>query len=239
MADIINVVKHGGYSMMSNFHLTDKRLSWNAKGLLSALLSLSGEYTIDELAELTFDKNADTGEGIAELERYGYLTWKQVNYKNGFTTNEPEIKYTVYERPISEKSLQSPVLELPNEEDVPSKALPSEWNEEEQIRLRDRLKLQKVAEKCSENFVEVVFRELCRRDEDFRKIMTAEAFEYVCLTVWERQRGDSVRTLSGLLNVYFDKIAAGIRSASGGSELADSQNNSVENSLANEYYKNR
>ncbi len=229
MADIINVVKHGGYSMMSNFHLTDKRLSWNAKGLLSALLSLSGEYTIEELAELTFDKNADTGEGIAELERCGYLTWVQVNYKNGFTTNEPEIKYTVYERPISsEKSLQSPVLELPNEEDVPSKALPSEWNEEEQIRLRDRLKLKKVAEKCSENFVEVVFRELCRRDEDFRKIMTAEAFEYVCLTVWERQRGDSIHTLSGLLNVYFDKIAAGIRSASGGNELSDDQNNCIE-----------
>lgn len=229
MADMINVVKHGGYSMMSNFHLTDKRLSWNAKGLLSALLSLSGEYTIDELAELTFDKNADTGEGIAELERCGYLTWKQMNYENSFTMNEPEIKYTVYERPISEKSLQYPVSELPNKEDVPGKKLPSEWNEEEeQIRLRDRLKLKKVAEKCSENFVEMVFRELCRRDEDFRKIMTAEAFEYVCLTVWERQRGDSIRTLSDLLNVYFDKIAAGIRSASGGSELADSQNNCVE-----------
>jgi len=44
--------------------------------------------------------------------------------------------------------------------------------------------------------------------------------------VWERQRSNSIHTLSGLINVYFDKIAAGIRSASGGSELANFQKNS-------------
>jgi len=52
--------------------------------------------------------------------------------------------------------------------------------------------------------------------------------------VWERQRSNSIHTLSGLINVYFDKIAAGIRSASGGSELADPQNNCVERIMRNE-----
>lgn len=210
MSDIVRTVKNGGYCMMSNFHLTDRRLSWKAKGLLSTLLALSGEYTMGEVVHLACDGNI-TGEGFAELERYGYL--------RQFSPNGSEMEYTIYEKPFTKESSQNPTLELPSAEDMPGRVLSSEENkEEEQTSLRKRLELERVAEKYPENFVETVFRELCRRDAEFRQIMTARAFEAVCLSLWERQHSGPIRTLSGLINMYLDNIVLGIRTASGGNE---------------------
>lgn len=212
MADIVRTVKNGGYCMMSNFHLTDRRLSWKAKGLLSTLLALSGEYTMGEVVHLACDEKI-TGEGLAELERYGYLRQLSLNGSE---------EYTVYEKPFTKESSQDPALELPSAEDMPGRVLsPEENKEEEQISLRKRLELERAAEKCSENFVEAVFRELCRRDAEFRQIMTARAFEAVCLSIWERQHSGPIHTLSGLINMYLDNIVLGIRTASGGNEPMD------------------
>ena len=55
MGDVIRVVKSGDYSLISNYHLKDQRLSWGAKGLLSAMLAFSGEYTMDDLKGLSPD----------------------------------------------------------------------------------------------------------------------------------------------------------------------------------------
>lgn len=218
MADIINVVKHGGYSLMSTFHLTDNRLSWTAKGLMSAFLSFAGECSIENLAEATHNGKIDTAKGVEELERHGYLTWEQVGYDGD---GLPVIKYVIHEWPIRKicrRTAENTEAVIPNVEDVPNRTLSADCNEEEVIGLRERLHIQKAVEKCSKNFVEMVFRELCRRDAEFKKRMTAEAFEYVCSAIWERQKSNPTNPLFGLINVYFDNIAKGIQCASGGNE---------------------
>lgn len=221
MADTIRTVKSSGYRMMSTVHLMDKRLSWTAKGVMSALLALSGEYSIDELTELT-NQGFMIGKGMKELEQYGYLVWKQTGLdEKGF----PVMEYIVYEKPITKEPHPYPdsQLEIPYAEDVPKKPLSSECKEEIE-RLRERLNLRMVAEKCSENFVELVFRELCRRDAEFCQMMTAEAFELVCLTASERQRHEPIcgrQSFIELINKYLDNVVLGIRSAGGGNELTD------------------
>lgn len=88
--------------------------------------------------------------------------------------------------------------------------------EEEEQRLRERLKLRFIADRCSPKLVEAVFRELCKREDDFRKLMTDRAMEQVCLAIQEKQRSEPIRMLSNLINVYLDNIMLGIRAASGG-----------------------
>lgn len=211
MANIIRTVKYGGYNLMSDFHLKDRRLSWKAKGFLSVLLCLSGEYMVDELFRLASDR---PNEIIAELEKYGYL--KILSCGN-------EAEYVVYEKPFTEEPSQMLVSELPYAEDVPGKPASSKCSEEEIERLRERLKLKAIAEKYSDNFVEMVFREVCRRDAEFRQMMTAEAFKRVCIIAWESHSRDPFYKKFGdeniaLINRYLDNIVVGIRSASGGNE---------------------
>lgn len=230
MSDIIRAVKHGGYSMMSNFHLTDRRLSWKAKGLLSTLLALSGEYTMDELVRLASDKSL-TGEGIEELERNGYL--------RRLFKNKVEMEYVIYEKPFTKESLIHPISELPSAEDMPGRGMYPKGNEDEEVAsIRKRLKVERLVKKCSGDFVEAVFIELCRRDAEFRKMMTAKAFESVCLEVWERQRKEQNRTITDLINMCFDNITNGFRIASGGNELAG-QKERVDISAPCEYDKGK
>lgn len=211
MANIIRTVRHGGYSLMSDFHLKDRRLSWKAKGFLSVLLCLSGEYRIDELFRIASDR---PNEIIAELEKYGYL--KILSCGN-------ETEYVVYEKPFAKESSQMPVSELPYAEDVPGEPTSAKCSEEEIERLKERLNLKAIAEKYSDNFVEMVFREVCRRDSEFRQMMTAEAFKRVCFIVWESHSRNSFYKEFGdeniaLINRYLDNIVVGIRSAGGGNE---------------------
>lgn len=223
MADTVRTVKSSSYRMMSTVHLMDKRLSWTAKGIMSALLTLSGEYNKDELIELTHN-GFNIGKGLEELEQYGYLVRKQAGYdEKGF----PVMEYIVYERPLAKEAHPYPgsQSEIPYAEDVAKKPLSSEYSKEEEIeRLRERLDLKAVAQKCSESFVDTVFRELCRRDAEFCQMMTAEAFELVCLTASERQRHEPIcgrQSLIELINKYLDNVVLGIRSAGGGNELTD------------------
>lgn len=211
MANIIRTVKYGGYSLMSDFHLKDGRLTWKAKGLLSVLLCLSGEYRIDELLQLASDGHITDRSGIAELEKYGYLKILPCG---------SEEEYVVHEKPLTKETTQMPLLEIPYAEDVPRKPISIKCSEEEAERLRQRLNLKVVAEKCSDRFVEMVFREVCRRDAEFRQIITAEAFKLLCFVTWECHRGDKLYTEYGdgdivLINRCLDDIVLGIRSAGG------------------------
>lgn len=86
-------------------------------------------------------------------------------------------------------------------------------DEEEEQRFRDRMKINDIASRCSVNLTEAVFCELCRREQDFRQLMTAKAFEQVCLAVKEKQQREPIRVLPNLINTYLDNIMLGIRVA--------------------------
>lgn len=215
MGDQIRIVKSGDYSLISNYHLKDMRLSWYAKGLLSAILALSGEYTIDELKGLSSSNGRYGTDGFAELKQHGYLTWKQC----GVDAQGPLIEYTIYEKPIRRDSSFDPVTEIMNPEDMPGSL--KNICEEEKQKLRERFEVDEMKEKHNKDIVESAFQELCRRDEDFRKRMTQKAFEKVCIIVMDQQEefwkrnlkwsmaGTFLWTLA--INEAFDNIEKGFR----------------------------
>lgn len=88
------------YTVMSNHHLRDKRLSLKAKGLLSQMLSLPDDwdYTLSGLAYINRESKDAIRSAVNELERAGYVQRHQTTNASGkFSVNE----YIIYERPIS------------------------------------------------------------------------------------------------------------------------------------------
>lgn len=95
------VNKTRDYTILSNYHLRDKKLSLKAKGLLSLLLSLPDDwdYSVAGLTTLTLDCKHSISSGLKELETYGYLVRTQKFKANGLFDG---YIYDVYEQPFTE-----------------------------------------------------------------------------------------------------------------------------------------
>lgn len=76
---VFRVERTGDYTVMSNFHLKDKRLSLKAKGLLSQMLSLPDDwdYTLSGLCFINRESKDAIRSAINELERAGYIRRRQ------------------------------------------------------------------------------------------------------------------------------------------------------------------
>ena len=96
---IVRVVKNKDYTVMSNAHLHDKRLSLKAVGLLSIVLSLPDDwhYTVKGLVGSVKDGERAVNGALFELKQCGYL---QVNklYPNS-ERSKIEYHYVFYEKP--------------------------------------------------------------------------------------------------------------------------------------------
>ena len=122
---VFRVERTGDYTVMSNFHLKDKRLSLKAKGLLSQMLSLPDDwdYTLSGLCFINRESKDAIRSAINELERAGYIRRKQTIDATGkFGANE----YSIYERPITDvPSLENPTTEKPiTKKPITKKPLP-------------------------------------------------------------------------------------------------------------------
>ena len=98
MSTVFRVEKTTNYTVMSNTHLKDRRLSYKSKGLLSVILSLppDWDYTITGLSVIAADGIDSVKTAIKELEQYGYVTRTQLRDERGrMAQNE----YRVYENP--------------------------------------------------------------------------------------------------------------------------------------------
>jgi hypothetical protein len=90
------------YTVMSNFHLRDRRLSWKAKGLLSYLLHLPDDWkiNIEDLKKRSRSKRISTETAVEELIYFGYIekvTRKQYKDSEGkFCAHD----YDVFEKPV-------------------------------------------------------------------------------------------------------------------------------------------
>ena len=73
------------YTVMSNHHLRDKRLSLKAKGLLSQMLSLPDDwdYTLSGLAYINRESKDAIRSAVNELERAGYVQRHQTTDASG------------------------------------------------------------------------------------------------------------------------------------------------------------
>ena len=95
---VFRVERTSDYTVMSNYHLRDKRLSLKAKGLLSQMLSLpeDWDYTLAGLCYINRESKDAIRTAIRELEQAGYIRRRQTTDSGGkFAGNE----YTIYERP--------------------------------------------------------------------------------------------------------------------------------------------
>ena len=98
---VFRVNKTSGYTVMSNFHLRDKRMSLKAKGLLSLILSLPDgwNYTIGGLVSICIEKEVAVKTALTELKKCGYLRIDKVkpSKENG---GRYEYIYNIFEQPI-------------------------------------------------------------------------------------------------------------------------------------------
>lgn len=96
---VMRVEKTGNYTVMSNVHLDDPRLSLKAIGLLSKILRLPDDwdYTLEGLARICKEGKDAIRSAIVELERAGYIERRQTHAADGsFAGNE----YIVHEAPV-------------------------------------------------------------------------------------------------------------------------------------------
>ena len=129
---IIRVPKVTNYTVMSNHHLTDRDLSFKAKGLMSYMLSRPDDwdFTIAGLSRLNKDGRDAIGRIIQELESHGYLERiRRRQSKGTFGTME----YVLHEQPMpGNPALDKPALENPGQDnpllDNPAQEKPVQEN---------------------------------------------------------------------------------------------------------------
>lgn len=129
---VFRVERTRDYTVMSNYHLKDKRLSLKSKGLLSQMLSLPDDwdYTLSGLSVINRESKDAIRSALNELEAAGYIRRRQTTDASGkFSSNE----YIIYERPEEpEPSLDKPSSENPTTEkpmtEKPSSGNPTQLN---------------------------------------------------------------------------------------------------------------
>ena len=112
----IRVHKTANFTIMSNYHFKEKKMSLKAKGLLSLMLSLpdTWNYSVSGLVTLSKDGKDSVMSALAELEKFGYLSRERViNNKGQFAG----IEYNIFEEPQQINPIsENPTLEKENAE---------------------------------------------------------------------------------------------------------------------------
>lgn len=103
MAEVFRINKTKNYTVMSNYHLQDKNLSFKAKGLLSCMLSLPDDwnYSIRGLASISKEGIKAINSILKELEENYYLKRERKQENNGRFYYE----YNIYETPYTQKGI--------------------------------------------------------------------------------------------------------------------------------------
>lgn len=119
---VFRVERTRDYTVMSNYHLRDKRLTLKAKGLLSQMLSLpeDWDYTLSGLSHINRESKDAIRSAVNELEQAGYIHRRQTTDASGkFSTNE----YIIHEHPDHDQPeplLEKPLSENPTTDNPPT-----------------------------------------------------------------------------------------------------------------------
>ena len=133
---VFRVERNRNYTVMSNYHLRDRRLSLKAKGLLSQMLSLpeDWDYTLGGLAQINREKIDAIRAAVRELEAAGYIVRSRERDAKGRLRGAD---YVIYEQPQTQSPVpDSPMLENPMLEnptlDFPTSENPTQLNKDKQ-----------------------------------------------------------------------------------------------------------
>ena len=113
---VFRVERTRDYTVMSNHHLRNKKLSLKAKGLLSQMLSLpdSWDYTLIGLSAINREKIDAIREAVKELEKAGYIVRGRARDDKGRLRGT---EYVIYEQPpgVASPVSENPVLDYPTQ----------------------------------------------------------------------------------------------------------------------------
>ena len=102
---VMRIHKNKNYTVISNVHLRDKRLSLKAKGLLTLMLSLpeDWDYSVEGLSSICKENRTAIQSALKELEEWHYLKrTKERNEKGQF-----DCIYNIFEEPQEEQKPNS------------------------------------------------------------------------------------------------------------------------------------
>lgn len=93
---VFRVEKDSNYTVMSNFHFKERKMSLKAKGLLSLMLSLpdTWDYSIGGLVTLCSEGEKAIKSALQELRNFGYLEMNRRHIDGRY-----DWEYVIYESP--------------------------------------------------------------------------------------------------------------------------------------------
>ena len=115
---VFRIERTRDYTVMSNHHLRNEKLSLKAKGLLSMMLSLpeNWNYTTRGLAAICKEGVDAIGGALRELETAGYIVRHQLRDRQGRIS---DTEYVIYEQPQPKKpDTPSPDTDAPDTADT-------------------------------------------------------------------------------------------------------------------------
>lgn len=97
---VFRISKTRDYTVMSNYHFKDKRLSLKAKGLLSEMLSLpdTWDYSFNGLVAINKESDTAIKSALNELKECGYVRISRLN-PNQTESKQIEWVYDIFEQP--------------------------------------------------------------------------------------------------------------------------------------------
>ena len=129
---VFRIERTRDYTVMSNHHLRNEKLSLKAKGLLSMMLSLPDDwnYTTRGLAKICKEGVDAIGNALRELETAGYIVRHQLRDRQGRIS---DTEYVIYEQPQPKQpDMPQPDTASPGTEnpylDKPDTEKPAELN---------------------------------------------------------------------------------------------------------------
>ena len=135
---VFRVEKNTNFTVMSNHHLKNKKLSLKAKGLLSQILSLPEEwdYSLNGLAYINKEGKDSVREALKELEREGYVVRTRIRNEKGLLgkaeyviSETPPLENTDFQPKSENPTLDNPTSENPTQE-KPALENPTQLNKD-------------------------------------------------------------------------------------------------------------
>ena len=135
---VFKIEKNKNYTVLSNYHLRDKKLSYKAKGLSSFMLSLpeDWDYSLNGLCAISKEGRDGIRSILKELQEHHYLEIEKTRGDKGYF----EYNYLIYEIPhfINREMIKNtPDTENPYL-DVPDMEIPTQINTKKQIDKDDK-----------------------------------------------------------------------------------------------------
>ena len=142
---VFKIEKTKDYTIMSNYHLRDKSLSYKAKGLLSFMLSLpeDWDYSLNGLVAISKESRDGIRSILKELQEQHYLEIEKYRNDKGLF----EYNYLIYEithyiklnKEVINPDMENPHLDSPNMEKM-IQINTNKQNTKKQIDKKDKTK---------------------------------------------------------------------------------------------------